>query len=81
MIKESIQEIPMSAETITRNVEYLVDGRGRRKKAVLPIEEYEELLADLEALAVIASRVDEGYISTDELKIRLYGSTEVPRHS
>ena len=29
------------------NVQYIVDGQGRKTAVVLPIEEYEELLEDL----------------------------------
>ena len=44
----------------------------------MPIKAYTELLEDLHDLAVIASRKDEGSISLDELKKRLYGSAQIP---
>jgi len=65
-------------ENIAEKVVFLKDGRGRRTHAVLPLEAYEELLEDLEDLAGVASRRDEGYISLDELKRRLYGKAEIP---
>ena len=64
--------------SIGEKVVFLKDGRGRRTYAILPLKDYEELMEDLEDLAVIASRKDEGYISMDEMKRRLYGKTEVP---
>jgi len=65
-------------ENIAESVVFLRDGRGRRTHAVLPLKAYEELMEDLEDLAVVASRRDEGYISLDELKQRLYGKAKVP---
>ncbi len=41
------------------------------KAAVLPINEYEELLEDLHDLAVIAERREEPTIPFDELKKKL----------
>ena len=38
---------------------YLTDEKGRKTAVVLPIREYEELLEDLEDLAIIAERKDE----------------------
>jgi len=68
----------VSAEVLSRNVKYIVNERGRRTHAVMPLKDFEELLEDLRDLAVIASRKDEPAISLDELKRRLYGSTEIP---
>ena len=36
--------------------QFIVDERGRRSAIILPVEEYEELLEDLEGLAIIAER-------------------------
>ncbi len=49
-------------------VQYLTNEKGRKQAVVLPIEEYERLLEDLDDLAVIAERRDEGTISHAELK-------------
>ncbi len=68
----------MSAETATRKVKYIVNERGKRTHAIMPMKDYEELLEDLHDLVVIAARKDEDSISLDELKKRLYGSTEIP---
>ena len=68
----------MTVETVAQKVRFIVDKNGMRTHAVLTLKEYEQLLEDLEDLAVVASRKDEGYISMDEMKQRLYGKTEVP---
>ncbi|MGC9314996.1 MAG: hypothetical protein ACP5G4_05110 [bacterium] len=51
--------------------QFLVDEEGRKTAVLLPLEEYEEMLEDIEDLAVIAERRDEPTISFDELKKRL----------
>ena len=38
---------------------YVVDENGRRKSVVLSMKEYQELLEDLDDLALIAERKDE----------------------
>ena len=38
---------------------YVTDGDGRKTAVILPIEEYDELLEDMEDLAVAAERRDE----------------------
>ena len=52
--------------------EYVTDEQGRRKAVILPIEEYDELLEDIDDLAVAAVRRDEGTVShrkvVEELK-------------
>jgi hypothetical protein len=55
---------------ISRNAEYVVKN-GRRTAVILPIEEYRELLEDLDDYAVIASRKDEPLIPLDQVKRRL----------
>ena len=44
---------------------YVVDENGNRTAIMLPIEEYEELLEDLEDLALIAQRRDEPTVPLD----------------
>jgi PHD/YefM family antitoxin component YafN of YafNO toxin-antitoxin module len=51
--------------------QYIIDENGQKTAVVLPIEEYEELLADLHDLAIIAERRNEPTISFDEIKERL----------
>ncbi|MCA1659083.1 MAG: hypothetical protein LC642_00865 [Verrucomicrobiaceae bacterium] len=50
--------------------EYVVKN-GKRTAIILPIEEYEELLQDLDDLAVIARRKKEPTIPLAEVKRRL----------
>jgi len=50
--------------------QYIIDENGQKTAVVLPIEEYEELLADLHDLAIIAERRNETTISFDEIKER-----------
>lgn len=51
--------------------QYIIDERGQKTAAILPIEEYQELLEDLHDLAVVAERRDEPTISLKELKQKL----------
>ena len=44
---------------------YVVDESGKRTAVMLPIEEYEELLRDLQDLAVIAKRRSEPTMPLD----------------
>jgi hypothetical protein len=50
---------------------YIVDKSGQKTAVVLPIEEYEELLADLHDLAIIAEHRDEITLSFEKIKERL----------
>ena len=50
---------------------YLTDENGRKTAVVLPIKEYEELLEDLEDLAIIAERKDEPTEPLDAVTERL----------
>ena len=47
--------------------EYVTDGDGNRKAVILPIAEYEELLEDLQDLAVVAERRNEPTVSHEQL--------------
>ena len=44
---------------------YVVDENGNRTAVMLPIDEYERLLEDLQDLAVIAQRRDEPTVPLD----------------
>ncbi|MBF8266286.1 MAG: hypothetical protein HW384_2150 [Dehalococcoidia bacterium] len=39
--------------------QFIVDEKGRKKAVLLPIREYQELMEDLEDLAIIAERREE----------------------
>jgi hypothetical protein len=53
------------------SVQYIVDANGDKSAAVLPIEQYYQLLDDLDDLVVLAERRDEPTISHDELLAEL----------
>ena len=49
------------------NLEYITDEHGNKKSVILPIEEFEELMEDIEDLAIIAERRKEPTISHEQL--------------
>jgi PHD/YefM family antitoxin component YafN of YafNO toxin-antitoxin module len=53
---------------------YIIDKNGRKKAVILDIVEYEELLEDIESLALIADTKDEPKRSFEEIKTRLRAS-------
>jgi len=56
----------MSPDAITAKVKFLVDKRGRRTHAVLPLKDFEELLEELHDLALGLSRKGEPDIPLEE---------------
>ncbi|AEG01823.1 hypothetical protein [Methylomonas methanica] len=54
--------------------QFITDETGQRTGVILTLDDYEELMEDLEDLAAIAERKDEPTISLEELKKKLgYG--------
>jgi len=51
--------------------QFLTDSNGEKVAVVLPVQEYDALMEDLQDLAVIAERRDEPRVSYDEVKRRL----------
>ena len=49
------------------STQYVTDDTGKKTAVVLPIEQYEKLLEDLEDLAAIAERRSEPTVSHEEL--------------
>lgn len=47
--------------------QFIIDDHGKKKAAILPIDEYNELLEDLHDLAVVAERRDESILSHDDI--------------
>ena len=47
-------------------LKYITDEKGRKKEVILPIKEYEDLIEDLEDLAIVAERRDEETVDHDE---------------
>ncbi|MBC8463919.1 MAG: hypothetical protein H8D61_02965 [Deltaproteobacteria bacterium] len=56
---------------MAKTEDYIVDKTGRKKSVVLDIKEYEEILEDIESLALIADTKEEPKISFEDLKRRL----------
>jgi predicted DNA-binding protein len=52
-------------------LQYLTDKTGKKTAVVLPINDYEKLLEDLEDLAAIAERREEPTILHEEFKADL----------
>jgi len=50
---------------------YIVNEKGKKTAAILPIKKYEELIEDIHDLAVVAERRDEPTTTFTELKERL----------
>jgi predicted nucleic acid-binding OB-fold protein len=51
--------------------QYVTNEAGEKTAVILPIEEFWELLEDMEDLAILAERRDEPTVSFDEVKNRL----------
>jgi hypothetical protein len=51
--------------------QYVTNETGKKVAVILPIKEFEELLDDIEDLAVLAERRDEPTISHEELIMKL----------
>ena len=51
--------------------QYVTDENGKKTAVILPIEEFEELLEDMEDLAVMAERREEPAIPHEEVLERL----------
>lgn len=49
------------------NLQYLTDADGERTAGLLPIDQFNELVEDMEDLAAIAERRDEPTVPHDEL--------------
>lgn len=48
-------------------VRYITDKKGRKKEVILPIKEFENLIEDLEDLAIVAERRNEKTIPHSEV--------------
>ncbi len=51
--------------------QYLLDKTGKKAFVVLPVEEYESLLEDIQDLAVIAGRIEEPKVSLEDFEKEL----------
>jgi len=51
-----------------KKIKYLTDENGSRHSVVIPLDEYEEMLEDIQDLVTIAERKSEETISIADLK-------------
>ena len=58
--------------------QFLTDTKGEKVAAVIPIDEYEALLEDLQDLAVVAERRNEPRVSLSEIEQRLKADGLLP---
>ena len=53
--------------------QFIIDDTGNKTAVIIPLAEYEELLADLHDLAVIADRKSEATVSLQDLMKEIDG--------
>ncbi|MGA2669460.1 MAG: hypothetical protein ABSF32_11195 [Ignavibacteria bacterium] len=51
----------------SKNIEYITDPNGKKRKVILPIKTYESLLEDLHDLAIVADRKNDKVIPYDDV--------------
>jgi hypothetical protein len=56
---------------MANTVQYITNEKGKKTAVVLPLDDYEKLLEDLDDLAVVAERRDEPTISHEKFKAEL----------
>jgi PHD/YefM family antitoxin component YafN of YafNO toxin-antitoxin module len=61
----------LDIKKLESEVQYITNQDGEKTAVIVPIEEFEELLEDVEDLAAVAERRDEPTISHDELLTEL----------
>jgi len=60
------------------NPEYVIDVNGEKRAVILSIEEYDELIEDLQDLAVLAERRDEPTVSHEDVVAELKRNGYLP---
>ncbi|MDR3554027.1 MAG: hypothetical protein P4L55_04675 [Syntrophobacteraceae bacterium] len=66
MTKHQIAERIMAERNL--NPQYVLDKEGKKAFVVLPVDEYESLLEDIQDLSVLAERRDEPKLSLDDFE-------------
>ena len=61
----------MTTETSAPQVSFLVNRRGKRTHALLPIKEYERLVEDQHDIAISEARKDEIPLDYEQVKARI----------
>lgn len=59
------------ASAVSLHPQYIVDPQGQRTSVLLPIDEYETLLEDLDDLAAVAERREEALSDHADVVTRL----------
>ncbi len=52
-------------------LKYITDKDGKKKEVIMKVKDFEELIEDLNDIAIAAERRDEGTVSHEELKKEL----------
>ena len=60
------------------NLQFITDEDGKKRAVILSIEEFQELLDDIEDLAVLAERREEPTISHSQLRNELKRDETLP---
>ena len=60
------------------STQFITDSEGATIAAVIPINEYEELMEDIEDLAVVAERKDDERVSIEDVKKQLISDGFLP---
>ena len=71
LIEPTMRMTQTIASTDSRHYRYLTNEKGEKEAIILPIDEYEDLLEDIEDLAVVLERRGEPTIPFEEVKKRL----------
>lgn len=61
----------LDVSKLEANIQYVTNQDGVKTAVLIPYEEFQELLEDLEDLAIIAERRDEPTVSHDEVLAEL----------
>lgn len=61
----------LDLKKLESEVQYVTNSDGEKTAVIVPIEEFRELLEDIEDLAAVAERRDEPTIPHDEVIARL----------
>jgi len=61
----------LDLKKLESEVRYITNQNGEKTAVIVPIEEFEELLEDVEDLAAVAERREEPTVSHDELLAEL----------
>jgi hypothetical protein len=67
----SFQEMPIMLDIQKLEVEYVTNLAGQKTAVIVPIDNFEELMEDIEDLAAVAERREEPAITHEQLLAEL----------